>query len=297
MALFLLKLAGHRAQQIWNSMQVASATVATTANSRRDHGGLLFRKMGGFSRRKPVLQMKQETPTWWRAWYEDESAKVYHVNLTPDTEFMECATLLLDNPELQRLDRLKVERAMRVLALCRAALRLLLSVRSGCRNRQISFDSSVRGKPIALVDGRPADMHFNVSHSGSHGFIAIGTHACVGVDVEVRASGRDLEGIGRLVFGPNELRLLGGLTGQDQINLFYRLWSMKEALIKAPGTGFSIGPDSCEIPELMLRGASAGKIRFQHLPLKTWRLLDLGEKRFAAALAYRLLHSPGPAES
>ena len=38
----------------------------------------------------------------------------------------------------------------------------------------------------------------------------------------------------------------------------------------------------------MLHGDQSGMFRFPHAPESEWRLLDLGENRFAAALAYRL---------
>ena len=136
---------------------------------------------------------------------------------------------------------------------------------------------------------------FNISHSSPHGLVAIARNGCLGVDVEMRAPQRDFVGIGSLVFGPNERRLLGIATGPDRMNLFYRLWSMKEALIKALGTGFSLSPSGFEIPGPMLQGDETGVFRFPHLPSKAWLLLDLGEPQFAAALAYSLEPSSGSA--
>ena len=106
--------------------------------------------------------------------------------------------------------------------------------------------------------------------------------------MEERVSQRDLEGIGSLVYGPVERRLLAAAAGQEKVHLFYRLWSMKEALIKAVGAGFSLSPSRLEIPASMLQGDQSGVFRFPHAPDNEWRLLDLGEPRFAAALAYRL---------
>ena len=106
--------------------------------------------------------------------------------------------------------------------------------------------------------------------------------------MEERISKRDLEGIGSLVYGSTERRLLAAATGCEKVHLFYRLWSMKEALIKALGSGFSLNPSRFEVPPAMLRGERSGTFRFPHEPSSGWRLLDLGEPRFAAALAYGL---------
>ena len=99
---------------------------------------------------------------------------------------------------------------------------------------------------------------------------------------------RDLAGIGAHVYGATERRALATAEGRRKTHLFFRLWSMKEALIKALGCGFSLDPTSFEVPGPMLDGARSGVFRFPHAPSSTWRLLDLGEPRFAAAVAYRL---------
>lgn len=225
---------------------------------------------------------------WWAPWSETEGASVLHVDLTPDPDREARAVSLLDDAEKSRRNRFLSARARREFALCRAALRISLSQRLGCAGRALSFDCLEHGKPFARVDGRRVETAFNVSHSGRHGLIAIAEHGCLGVDVEERVAQRDLEGIGSMVYGPSERRLLGIAAGGDRVRLFHRLWSMKEALIKALGTGFSLSPSRFEIPEPMLRGARSGVFRFPHLPSQEWRLLDLGERRFAAALAYRL---------
>ena len=138
------------------------------------------------------------------------------------------------------------------------------------------------------MDGRHASLGFNVSHSGGHGLIAFAENEWLGVDVEERVPERDFEGIGSLVYGPAERQLLAAASGVDKMDLFFRLWSMKEALIKAIGSGFSLNPSRFEVPEPMLRGERSGVFRFPHAPTDAWRLLDLGESRFAAALAYRM---------
>ena len=235
--------------------------------------------------------------SWWTPWRKVDGATVLHVDLTPDAEREARAVLLLDDSEKARCHRFLSVRARREYVLCRAALRVSLAERLGCDCRQLSFGYLEHGKPFAKVAGRSVDTAFNVSHSGRHGLVALAGTGCLGVDVEERVTRRDLEGIGSLVYGPEERRLLGTAAGREKVQLFYRLWSLKEALIKALGTGFSCNPSGFEIPEPVLRGARSCEFRFPHLPSETWRLFDLGERRFAAALAYRLLSSSGSASA
>ena len=76
--------------------------------------------------------------------------------------------------------------------------------------------------------------------------------------------------------------------GREKADLFYRFWSLKEALIKALGTGFSLNPSRFEVPRSMLEGGRASVFRFPHRSSDRFWLEDLGETRFAAAIAYRL---------
>ena len=225
---------------------------------------------------------------WWRPWRAIDDVDILHVDLAPDEEREERALLMLDDEERARSGRFLSGSARRQFVLCRAALRITLSEWLGCGNRQLAFGYLEHGKPFALVDEQRVAIGFNVSHSGTHGLMAFATNAWLGVDVEERVSARDLEGIGSLVFGPAERRALAIAAGRDRVELFYRLWSMKEALIKAVGAGFSLNPSRFEIPPPMLEDARSGTFRFPHAPADEWRLLDLGESRFAAALAYRV---------
>ena len=232
--------------------------------------------------------MTRTTSPWWSPWREVEGAIILHVDLAPDAEREARALSLLDDEEGTRWRRFLSERARRDFALCRAALRVSLCEQLCCENRALSFGYGEHGKPFAKVDGQCARIGFNISHGGRHGLIAIAAHDGIGVDVEERVAQRDLEGIGSLVYGPVERRLLAAAAGREKVHLFYRLWSMKEALIKAIGAGFSLSPSRFEIPASMLQGDQSGVFRFPHAPEGEWRLLDLGETRFAAALAYRL---------
>ena len=225
---------------------------------------------------------------WWSPWRDADGVDIVHVDLMPDPDRETRAFALLDDQERARSRRFLSVRARRQFVLCRAALRVILSERLGCSNRQLSFGYLEHGKPFARVDGRRAAIGFNVSHSGGHGLIAIAESEWLGVDVEERVPSRDFEGIGSLVYGPTERQSLAHAKGNDKVHLFFRLWSMKEALIKALGTGFSLGPSRFEVPGPMLQGGRTSLFRFPHAPSDVWKLLDLGEPRFAAALAYRV---------
>ena len=64
---------------------------------------------------------------------------------------------------------------------------------------------------------------------------------------------------------------------------------MKEALIKALGTGFSVNPARFEFPLALRRGRRAGVFRFPQCFTTGWWLENLGNAEFAAAVAHELV--------
>ncbi|MDE2653076.1 MAG: 4'-phosphopantetheinyl transferase superfamily protein [Gemmatimonadota bacterium] len=234
---------------------------------------------------------------WWSPWRTPEGALILHVDLRAAPEHEERAFELLDEVERARWKRFVVDGARRRFGLCRAALRVNLCARLGCSNEDLSFGYLEHGKPFAIVDGAPSDASFNVSHSGGHGLIGFASQEGLGVDLEVRDPLRDFDGIGGRVYGPRERRALSAAAGSEKAALFYRLWSLKEALIKALGTGFSLNPARFEVPHAVLEGERSAMFRFPHLPSDPFWLEDLGEARFAAASAWRLGERPDPSEA
>ena len=231
---------------------------------------------------------------WWTPWREAGDSLILHVDLRPHPNGERQALAVLDEHEQARCGKFLGSDARRRFVLCRAALRINLCERLGCANRELSFGYLEHGKPYAKVnDAVPVPgAFFNVSHSGEHGLIGFAAQEAFGVDLEVRTPGRDFDGIGAIVYGPHERLALSAAAGAAKAHLFYRLWSLKEALIKALGTGFALDPSRFEVPRSMLAGERSALFRFPHLPADRFWLEDLGESRFAAARACRL---PGPA--
>jgi 4'-phosphopantetheinyl transferase len=121
-------------------------------------------------------------------------------------------------------------------ALTRAALGWLL----GCPPSVWRFVSSAHGKPAAYLGNAQAPVSFNLSHTEG----MVGIAAIAGADREL---GLDLEPITREVslsiadqfFRPEEVAWLDSLAASDRLGGFLRLWTLKEAFIKATGKGLT----------------------------------------------------------
>ena len=225
---------------------------------------------------------------WWRPVTRIADGVIIHVDLTCRTARVAKALEWLDETEQARWRRYRYDRPRHEFALCRAALRALLCRQLDCRNDELAFETSPHGKPSATVCGARAPVSFNVSHSGAHGLIALVGRGRVGVDVEERVARHDPDGPIRDVFSPAEQKELAAACGAHKVDLFFTMWTMKEALIKALGVGLSLDTSGFEIPPEMRRGARTGVFRFPHDPAVGWRLDNLGTPFYAAAVAVEL---------
>ncbi len=150
-----------------------------------------------------------------------------------------------------------------------------------------------------MVGGVPSPAGFSVSHSGGHGLIALVPHGRIGVDVEERTPRRNLNDDIRLLFAPGERAELEAADPDRRTDLFYRLWTLKEAVLKAAGLGLGLDTAGFEIPRALYRGPAGGEVaprlrercpdfRLPGAPDVAWRLETLEDVRFAAALAREL---------
>lgn len=212
-----------------------------------------------------------------------------HVDLTAHEDREAEAVALLDEAERARWSEFRYPGPRRRFALCRAALRAILGERLGCPNDRLTFVTSDHGKPYCLVADEPAPISFNVSHSGSHGLIALAAEGRVGVDVEERSRRRYLNGLINTVLTRKERSEIEGLPHELRLYSFFRFWTIKEAIIKAVGAGHSLDVSKIETPTSIRGGARASIFESPSVPGMRFWVEDVGNEDFAAALAYEIL--------
>lgn len=110
-------------------------------------------------------------------------------------------------------------------------LRLLLAERSGGAPVDQRADIDADGRTV--LDG---GLFANLSHSGDWLCVAL-AEAPVGVDIERIRTGRDWLGMARLVHGEAQCRELAALDEDERCRRFHAWWTLKEAWLKARGSG------------------------------------------------------------
>jgi 4'-phosphopantetheinyl transferase len=153
-----------------------------------------------------------------------------------------------------------------------------------------TFTAEPCGKPFVAGGQGP---HFNLSHCDGLVACALSSDVPLGVDVEPVDRRAPLD-VAEYYFAPDERAWLFGLPEAERPRGFFRLWTMKEALIKATGKGVSQGLHAFAISFDPLRvtfpgpaRAEPGKWRFVQETIGEGHLLGLAWRGPKAAVTLR----------
>jgi 4'-phosphopantetheinyl transferase len=157
---------------------------------------------------------------------------------------------VLSDEEQLRAGRFAFERDRRTYITAHWLLRRVLSLYLPVATQAWEFQHTLHGKPAIRSPGEAVPMRFNLSHSRGMAACAVTCLGEVGVDVET-VHDRDYLRLARRFFAPQETSQLESLPIEQQPSAFFRLWTLKEAYIKARGLGLSIDLASFAFPQVM----------------------------------------------
>lgn len=149
-------------------------------------------------------------------------------------------TALLDAEEQAQAARFVHERDRRSYVAAHALLRIVLQRLAGRPAPTWRFEAGPRGKPALHPQHELDRLTFNISHT--HGAVACAMtldHA-IGVDIEATDRRVEMLDIARSHFAPEESARFGTTPEAGHRDLFFRLWTLKEAYIKAHGDGLAL---------------------------------------------------------
>ncbi|UED72189.1 4'-phosphopantetheinyl transferase superfamily protein [Brevibacillus sp. DP1.3A] len=147
----------------------------------------------------------------------------------------ECATYSRYKVDLKKIEFL-VGRC-----LAKMALGQFLHVQSG----NISFSKNEYGK--LFLKNSPKPLYFNLSHTDEMVVCAFSANDEIGIDVEKTLA--DRFEVMKHVYVPEEIEWVNAQRDKKaKLHAFYKLWTRKEAVMKAVGKGFSLSPLSFTVP-------------------------------------------------
>lgn len=165
--------------------------------------------------------------------------------------------------EREKASRFRFDRDRHRYACSHIALRMILAQRVGVDPGAIRFQTGLAGKPYLV---NQPDIHFNMSQSGDCAMIAIARNREVGIDIQQLNELPSSMDIARNFYTPNEIVELEESAENQRLELFYRLWTRKEAFVKAIGEGLRFPLVHCEVLDKKDSDSSPVMVtdRFQH---------------------------------
>lgn len=149
-----------------------------------------------------------------------------------DTDYL---TSILSEDEQERAGNFKFSKDREYYIIARGILRCLLSSYLEQSPQSIEFVYELGGKP--RLAGEPP-LHFNVSHSGNYALYAFTRQYEVGIDIEYINKDLEIEDIVSIILSSDERTHWNSIPSKDKVQVFFRLWTCKEAYLKASGEGW-----------------------------------------------------------
>lgn len=148
---------------------------------------------------------------------------------------------LLSAEERARRDDFRFEKDRALYEVAHGVVRWALGRALDVPPADVRFAVGPHGKPgLDMGTSAAADVRFNLSHATSLVAVAITRMGDVGVDVEHTARDVSPLELSRMVFAAEERAALEALPPEQRQDMFFQLWTLKEAYIKATGDGMSL---------------------------------------------------------
>ena len=167
-----------------------------------------------------------------------------------EVESLDASPGWLSDDERRRGERFHRESDARAFRFRRAFLRGLLARYAGCRPEELVFEAGVFGKPA--LAGPHAGLSFSASSRGGLVLVGLARARALGVDLELEpsplvAEAEEIARLARRVATERERAVLLARPAQERAGAFLELWTRKEALLKALGTGLAREPGTLQV--------------------------------------------------
>lgn len=174
----------------------------------------------------------------------DAEVHIWCIDLDDTSISLASAAAALSAEERERAERFATDKLRRRYVLAHAALRGILSLYIyKCEpGLELLIQTGESGKPY--LPAHEETLSFNLSHSRRYALVAVANGRAVGVDIESTAREVDQQALAQRFFSAEEAQQL---SSSDDSLAFFRLWTRKEAFVKATGHGLSFPLDQFNV--------------------------------------------------
>ena len=164
----------------------------------------------------------------------NKSIHLWKVDVDNDPKIISELKKNLDYDELKRSERFAFEKDRNQFITAHGMLRNILSRYMDFSPSQIQFKRTSNGKPY--VHFPTTFIKFNISHSENLILIALADHE-IGIDLEKVKDSFEYNELSKTYFSHHEQKEI--TSSPLPKKTFYKLWTRKEAVLKASGIGIT----------------------------------------------------------
>ena len=161
------------------------------------------------------------------------------VNLDPPAGADDAGAQVLSGAERDRAARFRFPIDRQRFIVRRTLLRQLAAGYVNQPAASLEFTTTAAGKPQLATPARSGILQFNLSVAANRALCGFAWNTALGVDLARWRAPFDWREIVTSFFQPAEAAHIRQLPPPDQERVFYKLWTLKEALVKARGGGLS----------------------------------------------------------
>ena len=178
---------------------------------------------------------------------EGDQVHLWSAQLDLGQGWPEQGLALLSAEERERAQRFRFDRHRERYIAGRFVLRSLLSAYVQTPPARLELAAGEEGKPYLLLPEPGRGLFFNQSESQGRSLIALSREREVGVDLEWMDPRLEVRELAKVALTREETESLRGLPDPRRRELFYALWTAKEAFLKGLGTGLRIAPNQVAV--------------------------------------------------
>ena len=206
---------------------------------------------------------------------------IWQADLNLSAQQLTQCQLILSADEQQRAERFRFEKDRNQYIAARGILRTLLGQYLDVNPEALKFSYSDKGKPSLSTPNLTQSIQFNLSHSHQKALYSITLNRQIGIDLEYIRTLEVLP-LAKRFFSQQEFIQLHQTPAEARQQLFFQLWTVKEAYLKATGEGLS----GLEKVAFSLEKMQLFSTDIHHKLLSNWSIISLNiNPQYIAAIA------------
>jgi 4'-phosphopantetheinyl transferase len=177
----------------------------------------------------------------------DEEIHVWSSQLDQPNDVIEHYRQILGERDRARIERYKTPRLRCRQTVAMGSLVSLIALYTRETPQRIELESGEFRKPVLANNTGRSNLQFSASHSNHIGMYAFTEDKLIGVDLEEIVARSDWQDVMDICLSDYEKDWFSRLPFVRKAATLIQIWTIKEAYLKAIGTGLAVPPASVEL--------------------------------------------------